>query len=86
MDHAPIHAGEEFEGVKALLKDSDNVDIEFLPKCSPFLNLIELTFNVLKAYVRGLTLNSRAELVDAIKTGIEEKNRLSKLREVFQPL
>ncbi|KNZ61959.1 hypothetical protein VP01_132g12 [Puccinia sorghi] len=51
MDNAPIHGGDDFERVRLLIKESaKKLDTEFLPKYSPFLNPIELAFNILKTH------------------------------------
>ena len=49
MDNVRIHRGKDFERVFNLLKESTKkIKIEFLPKYSPFLNPIELAFNIIK--------------------------------------
>ena len=53
MDNAWIHGGDDFERVQNLLKESSKkIEIEFLPKYSPFLNLIKLAFNIIKIKVK----------------------------------
>jgi transposase len=74
MDNARIHGGEDFERVCNLLKESTKkIKIEFLPKYSPFLNLIKLVFNIIKTDVKHKEIKSRSQLAQAIREAISNK-------------
>ena len=74
MDNAPIHRGEDFDWVRNLLKESSKkINIEFLPKYSPFLNPIELAFNIIKIDVKHKEIQLRPELAEAIRDAIHRK-------------
>ena len=74
MDNARIHGGEDFEQVQRLLKESEKkIEIEFLPKYSPFLNPIELAFNIIKIQIKHTEIQSRSALAEAICWAIREK-------------
>ncbi|KNZ64404.1 hypothetical protein VP01_1032g1 [Puccinia sorghi] len=71
IETAPIHGGDDFEQDQLLIEESaKNLDTEFLPKYSPFLNPIELAFNILKTHTK---ICSRSDLVQAIQQAITEK-------------
>ena len=77
MYNTRIHGGEDFERVCNLLKESlKKIDIEFLPKYSPFLNPIELAFNIIKIDVKHKDIRSRPELAAAIRESITSKMTL----------
>ncbi|WAR55341.1 hypothetical protein PtB15_6B80 [Puccinia triticina] len=74
MDNAKIHGGEDFERVRNLLKELDKkIEIEFLPKYSPFLNPIELAFNIIKINVKHKEIKSRSDLSKTIRKAISQK-------------
>ena len=74
MDNARIHGGEDFERVRNLLKESTKkINIEFLPKYSPFLNPIELAFNIIKTEIKHKEIKSRSEMAEAICQAISNK-------------
>jgi transposase len=74
MDNARIHGGDDFEKVRSLLiKSTKKIAIKFLPKYSPFLNPIELAFNIIKTHVRHTAIKSRSELAAAIREAISTK-------------
>jgi transposase len=74
MDNATIHGGEDFKQFRNLLKESDKkLKIEFLPKYSPFLNPIELAFNIIKINVKHKEIKSRSDLAKTIRKAISQK-------------
>ena len=74
MDNTWIHGGDDFERVQNLLKESSKkIEIEFLPKYSPFLNPIELAFNIIKTKVKHSNIRSRSDLAESIREAIREK-------------
>ena len=74
MDNARIHGGEDFEWVKNLLKESTKkIEMEFLPKYSPFLNPIKLAFNIIKTEVKHSEIQSQSALAKAIQKAIRDK-------------
>ena len=74
MENAPIHASEDFERVRLLIKESaKKLNTKFLPKYSLFLNPIELAFNILKTHVKHTDIRSRSDLAQAIRHAITEK-------------
>ena len=65
MDNTPIHAGEDFERV--LIKESaKKLETKFLPKYLPFLNPIELAFNILKTHIKHTNILLQLDLAQAI--------------------
>ncbi|KNZ51228.1 hypothetical protein VP01_4037g1 [Puccinia sorghi] len=67
MDNPPINGGNDFERVQLLIKESaKTLDTEFLSNYSPFLNPIELTFNILKTH----------EITEKMTPGIFQKSFL----------
>ncbi|KNZ60130.1 hypothetical protein VP01_1606g1 [Puccinia sorghi] len=60
--------GEDFNCIQTFHKDSlKKIGIEFLPKYSPFLNPIELVFNIIKIDVKHKEIQSRSGLAEAIR-------------------
>ncbi|KNZ64258.1 hypothetical protein VP01_104g6 [Puccinia sorghi] len=67
MDNAPIHVGENFERVQSLIKESaKKLKTKFLAKYSPFLNPIELAFNILKTHFKHTKICLQLDLAQAI--------------------
>jgi len=92
MDNAPIHQGERFNEVKASLNSSKSISIELLPPYSPFLNPIEYSFHLIKAYVRSKQPPNRTALVAEIKNAVNEaitpqksKNYFLHCRRLYRP-
>ncbi|KNZ48471.1 hypothetical protein VP01_564g5 [Puccinia sorghi] len=74
MDNTRIHGGDDFEQVKNLLKESTKkTNIEFLPKYLPFLNPIELAFNIIKTQIKHKEIKSQSKMAEEILQAISNK-------------
>eukprot|EP01114_Cavostelium_apophysatum_P013412 TRINITY_DN3246_c0_g1_i2.p1 TRINITY_DN3246_c0_g1~~TRINITY_DN3246_c0_g1_i2.p1 ORF type:complete len:312 (-),score=53.44 TRINITY_DN3246_c0_g1_i2:52-987(-) len=70
LDNCKIHHAELLDEAWRVLKNTYGIDHIFLPPYSPFLNPIELSFNVLKADVASKEFMNRDELLTAIRRSI----------------
>lgn len=66
MDNCKIHHTAEVKDVFDNARDSKGITQLFLPPYSPFLNPIELAFNVIKAKVKAKKLDCRGDLEKAV--------------------
>ena len=74
MDNTRIHCGEEFETVQSLLiKLTQKIAIDLLPKYFPFLNPIELAFKIIKIYVKHMEIKLQTKLAEEICKAISTK-------------
>eukprot|EP00298_Acanthocystis_sp_HF-20_P030241 c9341_g1_i1.p1 GENE.c9341_g1_i1~~c9341_g1_i1.p1 ORF type:complete len:490 (+),score=82.57 c9341_g1_i1:24-1472(+) len=71
LDNCKIHHADELKDVWDILRTAYEIEHEFLPPYSPFLNPIELLFNDIKIELKKHEFQDKEELITTIETYLQ---------------